>query len=155
MWLPMMVMSRSFRGPASNPPSRTNWLFLFPPHCIANSIPQRPPSYEAVHRRLFCEMPARLVGVTEGLEEPVGHRTMLFSVQPDVPVEVILEIFQSAARFHVQLIHDALKDRRQKVFPTKRERRGDGTEVSAFDDVERPAHKLLGAFGNSRRSKGG
>jgi hypothetical protein len=80
---------------------------------------------------------------------------MLLPVQADVPLQVILEVLQPAARCHVQLVHDALKNGGQQVFPTERERRGDGTEVAAVDDVEGLPDETADAFGCADRFEGG
>ena len=43
----------------------------------------------------------------------VRHRSVFVPVQADMPMQIILEIFESAPRFDVQLIDDPLKDSRQ------------------------------------------
>ena len=48
--------------------------FLALPYCVADSISQHLPCFEAVNRRLFWDSPTGLVGAAEGQEEPVRHR---------------------------------------------------------------------------------
>src|SRR5262249_38227940 len=113
---------------------------------FVDSVPQSPPSFQAANRRLLCYLPARLVGITEGSKEPMRHRAMLFPVQSNVPLQIILEVFQTTTRFHVQLVHDALKDGGQQVFSTESERRSDGTKISTFDEIKGLPNETANTF---------
>ena len=127
---------------------------LLPTYHVMDTVPKLPPCSEAVDRRLLCDLPSGVIGAAKGHDQPVCHRAMFPAVQSDVPIQIIPEVLQPAVRLDVQLVHNALKDRGQQVFPTEREGRGDGAEVSFFDDGERLLNKTAGAFGNFGRFEG-
>ena len=78
---------------------------------------------------------------------------MLVPIQTDMPLKVILEIFELPGSLHVEPVHDALKNIRQQIFPSKGEGRGYRTQIAAVDDFERLLHKMPSRYGDCRRSE--
>ena len=100
-------------------------------HRCVNPVPERVPRLQRLGRRLFSNRPEGFVAAAERLHEPAGHRAVFVAVETDVPVEVVAEQFEAAAGFEIQLVDDALKERREQILAAEREGRGDGAEVPA------------------------
>ncbi len=73
---------------------------------------------------------------------------MFIAIQPDVPLQIILEVLQSPTSLRIQFVHDSLKNIGQQIFPPKRKSRSHCTEVAGLDDFECLLNKTTSRFGH-------
>ena len=52
------------------------------------------------------------IGPAQGFDKPPCDRTMFIPIQPDVPLQIVLELGQLPLGLSIQLFDDALKHRR-------------------------------------------
>ena len=101
--------------------------------------------------RPLGDLPLAFVRAAQRAHQLAGHRPVLVPVESDVSVQVILELVETSAGFHVELVDDPLKECRQQVLSAEREGRRDGAQVTFLDERERLTDERADAGGDSPR----
>ena len=91
------------------------------------------------------------IGPAQGFDKPPCDRTMFIPIQPNMPLQIVLELGQLPLGLSIQLFDDALKHRRQQIFSPKRKGGGNRADIATFNDGKRMLHKFTGSLRDPRR----